>query len=118
MAALAILLAALAPTVSRWLATAHPAPLAMMEVCVSRAGAPSMLVLKPTSNQPSHALTMDQCPLCTMQADQAGLPPTYWAAPLAMGLSDTAPSLFLRAPHPLQVWAAALARAPPTARLV
>lgn len=122
MAAWAILLGALAPTVSRWLASHQAqgasAALAMMEVCVSRPDGPSVIVLKsrvdqPT-NQPADHMKMDHCPLCVMHADHAGLPPPAVALLPAMRLKDVTPSLFLHAPRPLPVWAAALARAPPT----
>jgi hypothetical protein len=122
MAAWAILLGALAPTVSRWLAT-HGAPrssdaaLAMMEVCVSRPDGPSVIVLRQRTDQPAQEpaghMKMDHCPLCVLHADHAGLPPTELAALPVIRLKDETPSLFLHAPRPLPVWAAALARAPP-----
>jgi hypothetical protein len=119
MAACAILLGALAPTVSRWLAAhgaqrSSVAALAMMEVCVSRPDGPSVIVLKQRADQPADHMKMDHCPLCVLHADHAGLPPTEVAALPVMRLQEVTPSLFLHAPRPLPVWAAALARAPPT----
>jgi len=114
-ASVVILLGALAPTVSRWLANANGTPLALMEVCASRIGAPSILLLKSAPDDSSGKLKMDHCPLCVMHADALGLPPSRFDAPILNTLSDALPSLFLNAPHPLHVWAAALARAPPFA---
>lgn len=112
-ASFAILLGALAPTVSRWLAASHQVALPMMEVCVSRVGAPSILVLKSIPGDSSTKMKMDHCPLCVMHADGLGLPPDRLDMPILNTLSDAMPPLFLNAPSPLHVWAAALARAPP-----
>ena len=48
MTAMVVLAGTLAPTVSRWLQAAStlPVPLAMLEVCVTREGLPSKIVLK------------------------------------------------------------------------
>jgi len=112
-ASFAILLGALAPTVSRWLAVAHQVALPMMEVCVSSVSAPSGLVLKSIPDDSSTKMRMDHCPLCVMHADGLGLPPSRLGMPILNTLSDAMPSLFLSAPSPLHVWVAALARAPP-----
>jgi len=112
-ACVAILLGAFAPTVSRWLAVSHATPLALLEVCVSQAGAPSTLVLKSAPDDSSPHMSLDHCPLCVMHASVLGLPPDPQATALLNTLSDVVPSLFLHAPRPPHVWAAALARAPP-----
>ncbi len=119
LASLAILLAALAPTVSRWLAAAqgrHAVRWPTMEVCVSRPGAPSILVLKRAPDQapPAHA-KLDHCPLCTLQADGLALPPAAAVAPQVGRLGDALPWLFLASPRPLHAWRTAQARAPPAA---
>ena len=113
MASIAILLGALAPTVSRCLTNARSATLPMMEVCVSRAGAPSLLVFKQLPDDPSSKMKMDHCPLCVMQADGHGLPPNGVYVASIMFLRHAVPTLFLRAPTPLHAWTPALARAPP-----
>lgn len=113
-AALAILLGALAPTVSRWLSTASPLNLALLEVCTTRTGGPSTIVLKSTGEQPADHATLDHCPLCLVHSDDAGLPPPAHAVALITGLTDAPPALFLQGHSPLPVWAAALARAPPS----
>lgn len=115
-AAWAILLGALAPTVSRWLAMGNTSAWSMMTVCVSRVGGPSTLVIKQTRDESPRDMKMDRCLLCVMHADKLGLPPTMAAVmPLLGTLREAVPSLFLRSPSPLPVWTAALARAPPIA---
>jgi Protein of unknown function (DUF2946) len=109
----AILLSALAPTVSRGLAASSAVPMAMLEVCISQANAASGLVLKSAPDDSSHPLDLDHCSLCVMHASVLGLPPQPQATPLLTTLSDIVPSLFLHAPSPPHVWAVALARAPP-----
>ncbi len=117
--ALVVLLSALAPAVSRWLAanqladhTAAPPA----EVCVSREGLPSIIVIKPHQEQPAHHAWLDHCPLCVMQGDHAGLPPTQTAALRLNELQHEVPRLFLNAPRPMPIWAPAQARAPPVAQ--
>lgn len=121
MAAVAILLGALAPTVSRWLAasqagrsgTAGLAARSLLEVCASRADTPSLRVLKRVPADVPGKMALDHCPLCSLHADKLGMPPT--TLPLAVLSLHRAelPKLFLNAPRPLHVWPAALARAPP-----
>lgn len=114
MTALVFLMAALAPTVSRWMSATSPIPLALQEVCVSRGVGPSVIVHKP---HPAGApATLDHCPLCVLQGDQLGLPPAQLATLAVNTLTDEAPALFLHAPRTLSIWAAAQARAPPAAQ--
>lgn len=111
--ALVVLMAALAPTVSRWLALALTGPLALQEVCVSRGVGPSVIMLKSKAAPAGNHVLLDHCPLCVLQADHLGLPPTHLAVLPVSGLRDQAPALFLHAPRTLSIWAAAQARAPP-----
>ena len=57
---------------------------------------------------------LEHCPLCVLQADGWGLPPEVAQRdqPIAAAAHGV-PSLFLRAPHPLQAWSSAQPRAPP-----
>jgi hypothetical protein len=113
----AILLAALAPTVSRYLAATAPRLAAVqMEICVTRPGSPSVVLSTSRSEQPADHQVMDHCPLCLMHTDQPGLPPASTTLALASGLSHVVPSLFLHAPAPLHAWATAHARAPPVSQ--
>lgn len=111
--ALVVLMAALAPSVSRWLASSSTGPLALQEVCASRDIGPSMIMLKYRAAPAGDHVLLDHCPLCVLQADHLGLPPAQLARLPAGGLRDKVPALFLHAPRPLAIWAAAQARAPP-----
>lgn len=116
MAALAVLMTALAPTVSRWLAPARLVPLQLAEVCASQAGGPSVLLIKRVTDDTPGQAGMDHCALCVLQAHGLGLPPTVLSTPLLTALRHDMPTLFLHAPQPLHAWASALARAPPASR--
>ncbi|MBI5925949.1 MAG: hypothetical protein HY836_10160 [Aquabacterium sp.] len=119
MTAMVILLSAIAPAVSRWLATHHltqGSAVPSAEVCVSREGLPSIIVIKPMQEQPAHHAWLDHCPLCVMQGDHAGMPPAQMAALPLTGLQHEVPRLFLDAPGPMPIWAPAQARAPPVAQ--
>ncbi len=111
--ALVVLMAALAPTVSRWLASTQTGPLALQEICVSRSAGPSVILLKAKTAPAGDHVLLDHCPLCVLQADQHGLPPTQQAMLPASSLRHEVPALFLHAPRTLAIWAAAQARAPP-----
>lgn len=113
MTAMVVLMAALAPTVSRWLASTQSGPLALQEVCVSRGAGPSVIMLKAKGTPAGEHVLLDHCPMCVLQADHLGLPPASLALLPISTASDEAPTLFLHAPRTLAVWAAAQARAPP-----
>lgn len=115
MAALAVLLGALAPTVSRWLMLRQSVPLPMLEVCVSQLDGPSQLVIKRGAEDTTPAKPgVDRCPLCVLGDHLPGLPlSTAIALPQVPTLQEAVPALFLRAPSSLHAWASALARAPP-----
>jgi hypothetical protein len=123
--ALIVLLGALAPTVSRWLhhgGAGAITPLALLEVCMTREGGPSTIVTKQVANTPlgernapAGEVHVDHCPFCLMHGDGHGMaPPSALAALPPSRLSHALPSLFLSAPRPLNAWATALARAPPS----
>lgn len=109
-----IVMGALAPSVSRLLASRVSHVLPTLEVCATRTNAHGVMIK--AADAPSHPLTsanLDHCALCVIQADQVGLPPANFAWHVASTLSESTPTLFLTAPRPLHVWATALARAPP-----
>lgn len=61
-----------------------------------------------------HNLHFEHCPFCFTHAGSFGAPPTVaFVTPLAIG-SPVLPRLFFQASHPLFVWAAPEARAPPS----
>lgn len=111
----AILMAALAPSVSHLLARAGGMP-AMAEIC-SVAGIASLQVAQDGATRkpaaPGSAMNMADCPYCSLHADLPALPPA--AAPVVAFhlLATAAPRLFYHAPTPLFSWAPPQSRAPP-----
>lgn len=110
-ACFALLMAALAPSISHLLAAyrgSHEAPAAAHCHPDAVAAAPEH-----SPAQRAAALLVD-CDYCTLQADLPALPPF---PPLALVLVEQLqylPPLFFLAPHPLFVWLHARSRAPPT----
>ena len=111
----AILLAALAPTVSHAMAAAKGGA-SWMEICTS--AGPAMIQVADDQapgvpadgNQGAH---LEHCAFCLTHAGSFALPAAALPAlPVAIA-SDSPPLLFHRAPRPLFVWAAGQPRAPP-----
>ena len=116
-ACLAILMSALAPSVSHALALARGSDIAWMEICsvagvklvkadaaVKKAGTPAS---RDTLAEAAH------CPFCSTHAASFALPP---AAALVFAVDSGArirPLLFYRSPSPLPIWTDAQSRAPP-----
>lgn len=116
LACFAILLAAMAPSISRTLAAASHAGAGWAEVC-SDAGAKLVKLSgghAPASPSPADpGLHAEHCPFCSTHAGTLALPPGLTPVlPLALG-SPVLPSLYYQAPRPLFIWAAAQSRAPP-----
>jgi hypothetical protein len=116
-ACLAILMSALAPSVSHALALARGVDIAWMEVCsvagiklvkadagVDKAGSPAS---HDTLAQAGH------CPYCSTHAASFALPPTASPAFQLTGGAGLRPMLFYQSPRPLPVWTDAHSRAPP-----
>jgi hypothetical protein len=116
-ACLAILLSALAPSLSHALALARGSDSAWMEVCsvagtklvqaetgVTAAGSPS-----------SHDALKDagHCLFCGTHAASFALPPTASLTFHAAAAARPWPRLFYQSPRPLACWATAHPRAPP-----
>jgi hypothetical protein len=115
-ACLAILAAALAPSISHALAAANSAGSFSNEICST-----TDLKLVKTANEqdpasPSPAgegMSFDHCPFCFTHAGSFGLPPVSSVTlPVVSGLFPL-PSLYYQSPRPLFVWATAQSRAPP-----
>lgn len=115
MACFAILMAALAPSISHMLASKDGGS-AIAEIC-SVAGISIVsldqngAVKKPAP--PGSGMNMADCPYCVLHADMPALPPSAFAmlpldAPVAL-----APQLFYQSPSPLFAWAPPQSRAPP-----
>lgn len=102
---------ALVPTVSRALAFAQGS--GWVEVCTSQ-GAQRIAAAIGDADTPAppHAV-LDHCPLCTLAAGTGALLPASGAAWPAMGLAQRPLVGIDEPPGALQVWAAALPRAPP-----
>jgi hypothetical protein len=116
LAFLAVLLNALAPSVSHALAARWPS--IPIDVC-SEHGGPALAVAAAllTQDQDHHhgagALSGD-CGHCLAHAGTAGLPPTGLSAPPAAAAMPERPYLFFHAPRPLQALCAAAPRGPPS----
>jgi hypothetical protein len=118
-ACLAILLAALAPSISHALAAAKGSDFSWMEIC-STTGAKFVKVTDSqnpvkSSTPAEKAMHSEHCPFCLTHAGSFGLPPTAAFAFPVVSVPPAFPSLFYQSPRPLFIWAAAQSRAPPVA---
>lgn len=125
MATMAVLLASLAPGISKMLSGLRQQPVAWMEVC-SAQGAQWVAVngvrgveaskQKPGDPKPEQPRQQvhgeSHCPFCLLQAHGMAPPPAV-VTPLILVGVDEHPFLFLHAPQPLHAWSRAQARAPP-----
>ncbi len=111
LAFLAILFAALVPSVSRAMIPADGGNWA--EVCTMQGA--KFVKVGDDGGQPSGdgAQHLEHCPFCFTQHDAAGLPPT--PAPMLHPAAGSMiyPPLFYQAPRRLFIWSAAQSRAPP-----
>jgi hypothetical protein len=102
-AMLAVLFAALAPTVSH--AQAASTPAALTEMCTADG------FTKKTPDSIMHG--MEHCPYCATHGGSPALPPHTLAGFAVIGGHDFYPPLFYAAPQPLHTWRAASPRGPP-----
>jgi hypothetical protein len=116
-ASFAILLAALAPSISHAVAAAQGVPNGWMEICTIEGaklvqiddGQPS----RSTPGKGDKATHFEHCPFCLSHAVSPALLPTAdFTIPVVEG-SAFLPLLFYQASHPLFAWTAAQPRAPP-----
>lgn len=108
---LVLLLAAMAPGLSRALAFAQGQIAPWSQVCTA-----SMDVGTAAMAQPDGVTDhwLEHCPLCHLASDQPAWPPSEaWPAQWAPAPLRPVPPLWLHAPRPLPVWAAVRSRAPP-----
>lgn len=113
LAFLAVLLNALAPSVSHALAAMRPS--IPVDVC-SEHGGPELAVAAALLNQDQdhHAGgLLDDCGYCFVHAGSHGLPPPALATLPVLPAPPQGPYLFYHAPQPLPVWSAAAPRGPP-----
>ena len=109
----ALLLAALAPTLSHALRASPDSP--WLAVCTAQGPARLLALDGPGDGLPGAAHAADHCPLCSLHLPGLGLPPAAATPALADGLAHALPRAFLAAPRTLHVWSCAQARAPPAA---
>lgn len=111
---MAILFAALAPSISHALASAGKLSPTWMEIC-SAEGSKAFKSdgAGNASQQKNSSVGFEHCPYCTVHGGSVGLPPTVGFTLPAFSASFPLPSLFYQAPRPLFIWAAAQSRAPP-----
>ena len=117
-ACFAILLAALAPSISQAVANAkQQSGSGWAEIC-SVAGIRFVQVVEDGTTEDGKsagkAMQMEHCTFCSTHAGSVGLPPTSPALPLPV-ISGTAifPALYYQSPAPLFIWSTAQSRAPP-----
>lgn len=116
-ACFAILLAALAPSISQAVANAkQESGSGWAEIC-SVAGIRFVQVDDGAADGKSggKAMQMEHCAFCSTHAGSVGLPPASPVLPLLVA-SDTAifPALYYQSPAPLFIWSTAQSRAPPS----
>lgn len=113
LAFLAVLLNALAPSVSHALAAMHPA--IPVEVC-SEGGSAHLAAAVALINQdqnPHHGGLLEDCGYCLTHAGAHGMPPPLQAALVPLPAPPERPYLFYHAPRPLALLSAAAPRGPP-----
>ncbi|WP_028312171.1 DUF2946 family protein [Derxia gummosa] len=120
LALLAMLMGALAPTVSRWLAATGDASV-LVEVCRadgSRRAEPVWLKAGAIGNADHdhdghHAPGLDHCGYCAHPVAGNGLEPASGGFAFLDAGRHALPALFLVASRPLSIWRTANPRAPP-----
>jgi hypothetical protein len=110
-AALAILLASLAPALSHALASATGSN--WIEICTTQGSNWIQTSDDGSEGAPASAHVLDHCPYCSLHAPTLGLPPASDLAQQPLRLSQEVPLAFLSAPHTLHAWVSAQPRAPP-----
>ena len=117
MACCAILLAALAPTLSRALTVAQGHAVPSLEIC-SVAGGMNMVPLKLSTDDSTpakNAMQMGDCPCCGMHAATLDLPPMSLVPATGAVITGLLPVLFYQSATSLFAWTAFQPRGPPAA---
>jgi hypothetical protein len=109
-AALALLLASLAPAVSHALASANGTN--WIEICTTQGSKWIEAGKVGSERSPASAHALD-CPYCPLHAPTLGLPPASQLEHLSLRLGHEVPLAFLSAPRTLHAWVSAQPRAPP-----
>lgn len=109
-AALAVLMAALAPALSHAMASGQGAD--WIEIC-SAQGTKWLPGEGDDSGAPTTIHAFEHCPYCSVHAQTGDLPPVVPTVTPVAGLREVAPRAFLAAPRTLHAWVSAQPRAPP-----
>ncbi|HMS05573.1 MAG TPA: DUF2946 domain-containing protein [Burkholderiaceae bacterium] len=112
-AAWAILLASLAPSLAQGLGWEKSMP--WIEVCTTQGSKWIQGDRGDLGALPGAKHLLEHCPFCLLHAPAMGMPPSASPIPLVSGLEDEFPRAFLAAPRTLHAWVSAQARAPPSA---
>jgi hypothetical protein len=107
-AALAVLLAALAPAVSHALGSSLGEGWVL--VCTAQG---AKWVQPGDDSTPVTSPSVEHCPYCTLHTPTIGMPPAPPAVLPAVDAATFVPPAFLAAPRTLHAWASAQPRAPP-----
>ena len=116
-ACLAILMAALAPTLSRAFTVASGQAVPSFEIC-SVAGGMNMLPVKLSTDTPDPAkggMRMGDCPCCSMHAATLDIAPTTLVLASGELITGLLPLLFYQSATPLFAWTPVQPRGPPAA---
>lgn len=117
-ACFAILMAALAPTLSRALTVARGGTVPSMEIC-SVAGGLTMVPIKFAGQSPEapqkSPMSMGDCPCCSMHAATLAITPTVLVAASGELITGLLPVLFYQSITPLFAWTPVQPRGPPAA---
>jgi hypothetical protein len=111
-----ILLASMAPSISRVLVSLHTPPAVAMEICTTDG---MMQVVSPHDNHASSAPTeqvlhIEHCPFCLNNPVALGVQPVAPTQTLPVIVNyQRIPALFYQASRPLFAWSFAQPRAPP-----
>lgn len=109
-ATLAVLLAALVPSISHAIGSGQAA--SWIEVC-STQGSKWVLSDEREGDPAPAAHLLEHCPVCSLHAQALALPPVPPVLPLRLDLGEAFPTAFLSAPTTLHAWLSAPPRAPP-----
>jgi hypothetical protein len=118
-ACFAILLAAIAPTISHGFVANKDkvAGVSWLEICSASAKKFVKVADSQTPEKPSvpieKSMHFEHCPFCLTHADALDLPPALTVSFALAAVPQSLPLLFYRAPRPLFMWAPAQSRAPP-----
>ncbi|MBA4343383.1 MAG: DUF2946 domain-containing protein [Methylibium sp.] len=116
LAIMAVLMGALAPSVSMALGGNGANNAAWAEICTSSGFQPAALSGEPAA--PDSAHLFEHCPYCSLHTPTLGLPPADLGLALPAPAAELLPALFLVGPGQQHNWTVAHPRGPPVAALL